>query len=111
MDNDDRTEILFLALTRPSLRWGVPFEGLVINMCASFLAGVMFCQPVWYRPPMLYWAAFFPIHAAMRRITAWDFHGFRTLRLWMTSTGVGRVALAALPARRIKKSETIPSSV
>jgi Type IV secretory pathway, VirB3-like protein len=33
-------EMLYLALTRPALTWGVPFEALALNVMVTFAAGL-----------------------------------------------------------------------
>ncbi len=40
-------DILFLALTRPVLKWGVPVEALMINIVGTGLAGIEFQSPTW----------------------------------------------------------------
>ena len=38
-------EILYLALTRPALTWGVPFEALALNVMVTFAAGLELSAP------------------------------------------------------------------
>jgi type IV secretory pathway VirB3-like protein len=113
MDGDDidRREILFLALTRPALLWGCPIEAVIVNVCATLLAGMILSAPVWYRAPFIYWAACVPVHLIIQRVISWDYHGFRTLRLWLETTGIGRTTLAGLPTQRPRTAAEIPSSV
>lgn len=105
-----RRDALFLVLTRPSLTRGVPVEAFVTNAILWLLAGIMFSGPHWYRSPFVFWFCFIPVHMLLEKITAWDFHGFRTLRLWLETTGIGRTDLAVEPGP-VKKSSEIPSSV
>jgi type IV secretion system protein VirB3 len=109
-DDPDRSEVLFLALTRPALVWGAPVEAVVINLAVTLLGGMILSAPVWYRAPFIYWAAAFPIHMAIRGVTSWDYHGFRTLRFWLETTGIGRTTLGNLPAGRPRTSTEIASS-
>jgi type IV secretory pathway VirB3-like protein len=75
-------EMLYLALTRPALTWGVPFEVLALNVMVTFAAGLELSVPTIWRSPGLFWAAAIPIHLGLRRLTSWDYHWFRTVRLW-----------------------------
>lgn len=105
-----RRDVLFLVLTRPSLTHGVPFEAFMANVVFWMLAGVIFSGPHWYRSPFAFWLCVVPVHVILERITAWDFHGFRTLRLWLETTGIGRTDLE--PYRvNVKDPSEIPSSV
>jgi type IV secretory pathway VirB3-like protein len=110
-DDTDRSEVLFLALTRPALVWGVPVEALAINASVCLLGGMILCAPVWYRSPFMYWAACVPVHMLIQRVTSWDYHGFRTLRLWLETTGIGRVTLEGLPTKRPLSGSELATSV
>lgn len=107
---EDRREILFLAMTRPALLWGCPVEAVAVNACGTLLAGMMLSAPVWYRAPFIYWAAAVPIHYLLRTVTSFDYHGFRTLRLWLETIGGGRTTLNSLPTQRPVKSMEVASS-
>src|ERR1700735_787757 len=41
----DRSEVLFLALCRPALTWGVPFEAVALNVMVTFAAGLELSAP------------------------------------------------------------------
>lgn len=110
-DDTDRSETLFLALTRPALVWGCPIEAVIVNVCVTLLAGMILSAPVWYRAPFIYWAMCVPVHLIIRGVTSWDYHGFRTLRLWLETTGIGRTTLAGLPNQALRSSRDIATSV
>jgi hypothetical protein len=63
-------EMLYLALTRPALTWGVPFEALALNVMVTFAAGLELSAPTVWRSPVLFWAAAVPIHLGLRRLTS-----------------------------------------
>lgn len=100
---DDDRHILLLALTRPSLTLGVPIEALVLNIVVTAFGGMLLSAPVWWRCPLIFWLAGVPIHLIMRRITAWDYHGFRIIRLWLEILITGQNALDPIPARPTAK--------
>lgn len=79
MTNLER-DTLFLALTRPALRWGVPFEALLLNGMGSFFIGLWLGNPC-------YWIIGVILHFPMRVISAHDPNFFRIGRLWMTTKG------------------------
>ncbi|MCB4824224.1 VirB3 family type IV secretion system protein, partial [Roseicella aerolata] len=45
-------DTLFLAATRPAMRWGVPMEGYYLNLFGTWLLGMVLGSPLW-------WATFF----------------------------------------------------
>lgn len=102
---------LFLACTRPAMRYGVPHEGFMLNVLGSFFFGLVMGSP-------LYWGVFVVLHFPMRALTNWDHNFFRVLRLWAATKGAGMgadlyggSALAPLPSSRARKGSEIPSSV
>lgn len=102
-------ELLYLALTRPALTWGVPFEALALNVMVTFAAGLELSAPTIWRSPVLFWAAALPIHIGLRRLTSWDYHWFRTVRLWVLTTCAGPM-LASLPTRAASSGREVGSS-
>jgi type IV secretory pathway VirB3-like protein len=104
-------ETLFLALCRPPLTWGVPSEMLAMNVLGTFAAGVWLHGPTIYRSPFMFWLMGVPIHMALRRLTAWDYHWHRTLRLWLLTFGSGHATLESLPVQRARSSKECASSV
>jgi type IV secretion system protein VirB3 len=69
-------DTLYVAMTRPAMRWGVPLEGLVVNIVFTLLVTCVFIG----RPPGF--AIGFVIHFIMREWTRHDPHFFRRWRLW-----------------------------
>jgi len=109
MEDTDRSEVLFLALTRPALLFGAPVEAVAINAAVTFLGGMVLSGPSVWRSPFMFWAACVPVHIILKRITAWDFHGFRTLRLWFETAA--RPELDGLPTLHAANGAECPSSV
>lgn len=105
-----KKDVCFLALTRPAMTFGVPTEGLLANALVCFVSGMIFSSHSWRNSPFMYWFAAFPIHAAMRRLTSWDFHAFRTIRLWILTTGIGITALHVVETQRVRSAKRIASS-
>ena len=102
-------EILYLALTRPALTWGVPFEALALNVMVTFAAGLELSAPTVWRSPVLFWAATVPIHLGLRRLTSWDCHWFRTLRLWGLAAVAGHT-LESVPTEKPLSGREVASS-
>jgi type IV secretion system protein VirB3 len=75
-DSTLQQDILFLILTRPPLRWGVPFEALICNGVLTFFIGLWLGSP-------LYWLIGVVIHFPMRVIASKDHNFFRVYRLWL----------------------------
>lgn len=73
-------ETLFLAPTRPAMKWGVPYEGFLINLLGTFVFGMVMGAPY-------YWAIGVLLHFMMRALATWDPHFFRVLRLWVMTKG------------------------
>jgi type IV secretory pathway VirB3-like protein len=102
-------EILFLALCRPALVFGVPFEALGLNVFCCFLAGAYLAAPTIWRSPIVFWLAAVPIHFALRQLTSYDYHWARTARLWVM--GLSCRVLYSLPSRRPRSAGEVASSV
>ena len=111
MSEYSRAEMLFVAMTRPALVWGVPFEGLAANVLLTFAAGLELQGPTIWRSPFMFWLAGLPIHFLMQRLTSHDYHWFRTIRIWALTTGTGRTTLESLPTQRARSAKEIASSV
>jgi type IV secretory pathway VirB3-like protein len=104
-DNDAQQDTLFLILTRPPLRWGVPFEALVCNGVLTFFIGLWLGNP-------LFWSVGLIIHFPMRIIASKDHNFFRIYRLWLfakfeavRSSLWGGSMLSPLPTDRQKAKE------
>lgn len=110
VSDHSRSEVLFLALTRPALVWGVPFEALALNSGLTFFAGMVLQGHTIWRSPIMFWLAAIPVHLAMRRLTSWDFHWSRTLLLWAQTTAAGRPSLESLPTEQPRLAKDCASS-
>jgi type IV secretion system protein VirB3 len=73
-------DTLFLALTRPPMTLGVPFEGFLANLFLSFFVGLWGDNP-------FYWLICIVIHFPMRVIASADHNFFRLWRLWLMTKG------------------------
>lgn len=102
-------DTLFLALTRPALKWGVPIEALALNLGLTFVAGYELQAPTWWRSPIMFWLMGIPIHFGLRLLTGWDYHWFRSLKL--EATTVVFAALESLPMGLPRHPREVPSSV
>jgi len=102
-------EILYLALTRPALWYGVPIEALALNMFVCFFAGAELSAPTIWRCPVWFWAASVPIHFGLRRLTGWNYHWARECRLWLVT--FWRPSLYSLSIRPPKSGRDISSHV
>lgn len=101
-------ETLWLAPTRPAMRWGVPLQGFLFNAMGSFMFGMAAGSP-------LYWGVFVVVHLPMRALAAWDANVFRVLALWMETKGAGMgkgefgaSALVPLGAVRVTDAREYP---
>lgn len=110
MSNAPAKEICFLALTRPSLTFGVPTWGLLINGTGCFVSGMILSGHTWSNSPFMYWLLALPIHMAMRRLTSLDFHWVRTLTLWAMTTGIGSTVLHVVATQHVKAGKGTASS-
>jgi len=104
-------DTLFLALTRPPMKWGVPYEGFVCNVVGSFLIGLWLGSP-------LYWPICLIIHVPMRALTSLDHNFFRVRRLQIQTKGAsvgsdmwGGSSLAALPVWPARSASEVRGSV
>ncbi len=101
-------ETLFVALTRPALTYGVPFEGFILNIVVVYMAGLEFGGPGW-RCFFFFWLAGIPIHYLMRELTGWDPMWAHTIRISIMTAHI-RV-LEALPWWPAQSASEIESSV
>jgi type IV secretion system protein VirB3 len=98
-------DTLYLACTRPAMKWGVPIEGYVLNVGLTWIFGMALGSP-------LYWAAFFPVHLVMRALANKNPNFFRELRLWLETKGSNITGtLNALPVGRPRKAAEVASAV
>ncbi|RAI56051.1 VirB3 family type IV secretion system protein [Roseicella frigidaeris] len=98
-------DTLFLAATRPAMRWGVPMEGYYLNLFGTWLLGMVLGSPLW-------WATFFVWHLPMVALTNRNPHFFHELRMWYVTRGqtIGGV-LRALPDRAPRRAKDLVSGV
>jgi hypothetical protein len=47
---------------------------------------------------------------ALRRLTSWDYHWFRTVRLWALTVCTGRRTLESLPTQPARSGRDVASS-
>jgi type IV secretion system protein VirB3 len=110
-------DILFLALTRPAMLWGVPAVGCLLNISCSMIAGAWLGMGSYMI--LVWWVVLIaPIHLTMRVLTAIDHNAFRTKMLWLetkassaASQRWGGSSLSPLPTRWPTKAREIPISV
>jgi len=102
-------ETLFLALTRPALKWGVPVEAFYLNAVGTFFVGYALSAPTIWRCPLLFWALGIPIHLGLREVTGLDYHWCRQLMLWFYTFVYPE--LDALPTRTETEWSEVASSV
>lgn len=105
-------DTLFLALTRPPMMFGVPFEGFMANVFLSFFVGLWGGNP-------FYWLICIAIHFPMRVIASVDPNFFRIWRLWLATKAAGNVGsdlwggsvLSPMPDRPARTAKERTSSV
>lgn len=98
-------DTLFVAATRPAMKFGVPYEGFMLNVGIVTFGGMFAGSPLW-------WALGVPVHFVMRFQAARNPGFFRELRMWFETKGAnagGR--LWALPDRPARKGEELPSAI
>ena len=81
MDSKDGIQVdsLAVAFTRPSTKWGVPFEALVANLIVSAEAMVLAHDALWMGLSV-------PVHGICYLITLNDPRAFEVLALWLRTT-------------------------
>lgn len=71
---------LYLACTRPAMKWGVPYEGWALNFYGVPYIGMALGSP-------FYWLLGVPIHFAMKYHANKNPNFFREVRMWVTARG------------------------
>lgn len=102
---------LFVACTRPEMKWGVVWDAFRVNVAATSIVTVVIA----HSPPGM---LIFPvIHFILREICRYDPHFFRKLRLWFFSRSLtplywitGLSFFRPVPAR-IRRAEEVRASV
>jgi type IV secretion system protein VirB3 len=111
MKIEDRQDPLFVILTRPPMKLGVPFEALVVNAVLSFFCGL------WLRSPA-YFLIGVVLHFPMRVIASKDHNFFRVGHLWLRtkanavkSSLWGGSMVSPLPTQSRRRARDWSSSV
>lgn len=111
MDKD----MLFLAITRPATKWGVPAEGFIINCLGSFLLYLWVAHAnIASVRGVITIAAGPAIHFVMRALMSIDHNMFRIVRLAAITRGVqisGVSVLWAMNGRKRTPAVEVGSSV
>lgn len=68
-------DTLFLAATRPAMRWGVPMEGFYLNVFGTWLFGMVLGSP-------FIWLTFFLWHMPMVALSNKNPNFFHELHMW-----------------------------
>jgi type IV secretion system protein VirB3 len=116
-DSGDRIpkDMLFVACTRPTMLWGVPAEGFVINFFACYLAFLWIAHANILSIRGVVCLLIGPVvHIAMRMLISLDHNMFRIIRLGAETRGIqirGVSVLWAMPWRRPSRAKDVASSV
>ncbi|WP_133408255.1 type IV secretion system protein VirB3 [Parashewanella tropica] len=78
MSSTDFRDPLFVAVTRPAMKWGVTLDGIII--AAAVITVLMIATK---NPFVL--LLYFPLHALMYSLCLRDPAMFRLLKLWMST--------------------------
>jgi type IV secretory pathway VirB3-like protein len=106
-------DTLFVALTRPSVKWGVPIEGLVVNFLLTMIVTVF----IFRAPPGM--AVFLPVHFGLRELSRHDPHFFWRWRQWKQTKASSGAAISQLllgaqlqpSVDTVRKAAEMPSSI
>jgi len=72
-------EPLFVGMTRPAMKWGVTYSGLIINVSLVMYAFL-------FTKNLLWLLAFFPIHLIMTLVCLYEPRFFDLLMTWMKTS-------------------------
>jgi type IV secretory pathway VirB3-like protein len=115
MDDGIPKDMLYLACTRPAMKWGVPVEALMINLGVSYLAFMVVGHANLLSVRGAASVFIFPIvHGAMRMMTDIDHNMFRIVRLAAETRGIqfrGVSVLWAMTWFRPSKARELASGV
>jgi type IV secretory pathway VirB3-like protein len=92
-------DTLFVAMTRPAMKWGVPWDGFVANALGTVIVTIVFI----HRPPGFFLGVL--IHFALRELCRIDPHFFGKWRVFAATrlrSGPQAIWVAShlLPSRR-----------
>jgi len=108
-------DMLYLAITRPAMKLGVPVEGLCFNLLACYLAflWIAHANPITVRGVIC--MVMLPIvHFVMRLLVSIDHNLFRIIRLAAETRGLqarGVSVLWAMPWKRASRAKDHASAV
>jgi type IV secretion system protein VirB3 len=77
---DVQTDVLFVGMTRPATKWGVPYTALVLEFMGVNIAFLAVGNP-------LYLLLALPVHGVMYLICAEDPGAFESVFLWLKTVG------------------------
>lgn len=98
-------DTLYLACTRPAMKWGVPYEGFALNVGATWIGGMVAGSP-------LYWALGVVVHVLMKPMADKNPNFFRELRMWFDTKGANAGAvLWALPPEPPRRPRDLATCV
>jgi type IV secretory pathway VirB3-like protein len=106
-------DTLFVAMTRPSVKWGVPIEGLLVNGLLTGFVTVF----IFRAPPGI--ALFLPVHFAMREVCRADPHFFWRWRQYFATKAKSGLSVRQLwggsqlqpSVDTVKKAADMPSAI
>jgi type IV secretion system protein VirB3 len=75
---------LFVGMTRPPMKWGVTYAGLIVNVMVTINVFIITKNLVWL-------LAFVPIHGLMALVCLYEPMFFELLHQWGRTRGVGLV--------------------
>ena len=76
---------LFVGMTRPPMKFGVTYAGLVVNLILTMEAFILTRDLAWL-------LAFVPIHGVLYLVCLYEPQFFELLQLWGRTRGAGLVA-------------------
>lgn len=113
-DEQPDNEILYLACTHPTMKWGVPFEGLCINIFCMWMWLIYIAHFNPLKPAFWVMVVLFPmIHVGMKILADIDPNMFRIARLALETRGIqlrGVSVLWSMPWR-MRSAKDLPSAV
>ncbi len=80
-------DVLFVAATRPPMRWGAPYIAILINVVVTMEIFLMVQNP-------LVLAVAIPVHGVCALLCARDARFFELAQLWMQTRALGLLANA-----------------
>ncbi len=108
-------DMLFLGITRPATKWGVPAEGFIINFLGCFLLYLWVAQANAVSIRGVVCLALGPaIHFVMRAAMSIDHNMFRIFRLFLVTRHIqltGVSVLWAMHGRKRTPAAEVGSSV